>query len=328
MNADYFGAFAVSQSPCILSSMTNLGPLLDLEGNLDRRVDYAAWILPSGVEVKEDELVWWHDFPSKTTPWKYKGPGPRFFEEFLDLADADSKRIAGYARRWGVLSICEEHELPYTHNPQPYPWPPYGSALHRPCGPKGRPPSGPCFEPIAVWRHFSRQMRALLSVAAELREGREGRPEDWEVVYELAAPNQRIFGLEWARKARRIGDSEVLDIQRFQLGMVVDEYLTFSGLRPRFVWECSQTPRLSALSGNMFGALSIQLSLTIQAPRGLAMCSECDSIYAPKIRTRPNVDHYCPSCRALGAPQRNAKRRSRQKRGQASMVQTDFIDGR
>jgi hypothetical protein len=298
--------------------MTNLGPHLDLDGSLDRRVDYTAWILPSGVEVRDDELVWWHDYPSKSTPWKYKAPGARFFEEFLGLADADSKRIASYARQWGVLNICEEHELPYTHNPQPYPWPPYGTALHRPCSPKGRPPSGPCSEPIAVWKHFSRQMRALLAIAAELREGREGRPSDWDVVYEVAEPSQRPFGSGWAKKDRRIGDADVLDIQRFQLGLIVDEHLSFSGLRPRFEWKYSSSPRFSPLSGNMFGALSIQLALTIQAPRGLALCSECGAIYAPNIRTRPNVDHYCPTCRSLGAPQRNAKRRSRRRRSEAA----------
>ncbi len=294
--------------------MTTHGALLDSDGNIGRRVDYSAWILPSGVEVENDNLVWWHDSPTTKTPWSLRGPGARFFEDFIELADAPPHRIAAYARSWGVLGICEEHGLPYTHNPQPYPWPPYGSALHKPCAPKGRPPAGPCSEPIESWRHFSRQMKALLAIAADLQEGRLGRPAVWDVVYALLEPKQRLFGLEQARSGHSVDEAGLRELQRYQVGAVVDEFLYCSGLRPRFEWRPGTPARLVPLAGNTFGALSIQLALAIQAPRGLALCSECAGIYAPKIRPRPNVDHYCPKCRKLGAPQRNAKRRSRQKR--------------
>jgi hypothetical protein len=35
---------------------------------------------------------------------------------FVELSEAKPERIRDFARRWGVLSICE-HDLPASHNP-------------------------------------------------------------------------------------------------------------------------------------------------------------------------------------------------------------------
>lgn len=293
--------------------MTRKVVLADFHGNMERFVEFEPWRVPPEVGVSGDDLVWSLRDPTDPKNFILRKPGPKFLEGFLNLRNGTPNDVATYASRWGVLMICEAHQLPNTHNPMPYPSPPYSSLAWSPCAPRGWPLM-PCYEPTARWKHFARSMDAMLRIAADLRRDVAGNPEQWDVLYEDLEPEQRIFG-SLRPGSGRLKDDEMLDLQKAQLAEVVNEFLYFSGVRPRFRWGFNREAAISMLAGTMLGALAVKLALAIQDTGGLAVCSEaeCGKLYAPTMRPRPNVDNYCPRCRALGIPLRNAKRRERER---------------
>src|SRR5680860_1663918 len=84
------------------------------DGSLERRVSQGGWRAPSVVVLDESkEWLLWGALPEKG-PWtSIKHPKEGMLEEFLELGDADPKRILRYSRKWGVLMRCK-HGLPFT----------------------------------------------------------------------------------------------------------------------------------------------------------------------------------------------------------------------
>jgi hypothetical protein len=163
--------------------------LIDPESaNLGRPIDITPWFAPIGIELKGDRLIW---------QWEKIGPRdqkinsePKILEQFVNLYNAPGERIKDYAKRWGVLRLCE-HLLPLSHNryhppflfrPSTAEWMQRrASEKYLSCEPLGDTWDAG-WEPLETWRQFALLFRTLLNLAASIHLIQPGKPEHWQIV--------------------------------------------------------------------------------------------------------------------------------------------------
>ena len=272
-------------------------------GQLERLLPIGELRVPNHVELEEEGLCWGMDARQPIT----RRPGPPILRDFVRLADGDGPQIRAYARRWGILGICE-HGLPFCHA---------GNEGGMPrCRPLRREDLGWRFdgwEPLERWWHFARQARAMLNLAANLHTDRPGQPEDWQVV--VHHPKQPV---PWWRPS--------VEAEWILLSSVVQEWIRIGDVRPVLARGPTQGRQVefgsSAGGARLFETLACQLLFTMTRVTGVAVCSACAAIYTPRRRPRPDQRRYCRSCRDGGVPQRDAQR-DRQRRRRAALPSTD-----
>jgi hypothetical protein len=92
---------------------------------VERPVATPAWRVPVDLRLDGERLVWRQG--ESEAPWVEPSPG--LLEDFVALREGSLEDVLSYARRWGVLHLCE-HGFPAGH-PALY-WP--GSAVEaHPC---------------------------------------------------------------------------------------------------------------------------------------------------------------------------------------------------
>lgn len=302
--------------------------LTDESGRLVGRAFGASEIsLPRTVEVRGDRLV-----------WAYGGrrihPREGLLDDFVDLTrngEIEAASVESFARRRGVLAMCE-HGLPATHNPSRVGVisDVSGSVAELPsrggCAPLGwkdplksdRYIEQELWEPLAAWSRVSRRTRALLNIAAKLRSGTRGALEDWHLLlggsemFESWARHARPFAT-WDRIDDRLYGSR-LGYERRELTRIVNDWLEIADVRPRLSWTSKGTGLPIEVRG-MFGALAMQLVLTIARTSAIAICSGCGRSFLPKRKPVEGRRRYCDECREQGIPVRDAMadRRRREK---------------
>ena len=95
--------------------------LTDDDDRFERPVSNAPWYVPpdTAIRVVGDMLIW-HEFEGSRRDDRPEGyifgpevsVGRGILQAFLQLRDAGAEKIVTYARRWGVLGLCEQHLLP------------------------------------------------------------------------------------------------------------------------------------------------------------------------------------------------------------------------
>jgi DNA-directed RNA polymerase subunit RPC12/RpoP len=231
--------------------------------------------LPSGVSEPE-----WSDKAARKKlglPY-FDYPSPQLLSGFLKLADASDDQIASFAGRWGPLYLCE-HGCPANHNPGLKKLAPCAST----CGAldDGGDEEG---EPIAGWRSLSRIANAIVRLALELRNGKEGSQEDWRVALQKDGEVGGMLG--GAPEAKMLWDA-------------ANAWVAIARFRPSVgIKERTWVIRFGTDSWNtaLFGALAFQLLLRVTGPQKEWLCSSCGKPYAPKRRPAASRGNYCPSC--------------------------------
>lgn len=262
-------------------------------GHIDRPLVYGRWRVPDAIELRDDRLVWNQGFGDKLAR-----AGAKLLEEFLGLGGQPGERVVAFARRWGVLGICE-HGLPSTHNPPPRP-PRVGTVPMTWCMPM-RADKGWFWEPLDVWQRLSTQFQAVLNLAAQLHQGQLGSTDDWLVLYY----NMDIPVPWWTRKIRA---------DRAVLTGVVNEWASISGIQIVSDWRGEKTPTIGLSGGSLFGALILQLTMAVSRTEGLCVCSGCGTTYVPSRSPRADQRHYCDDCRGRRVPVRDAATDYRRRR--------------
>jgi hypothetical protein len=279
----------------------------------DRPMQSGRLFVPRDIQLDGEFLSWlwvppWASSDDKKVKRRvaYREAKPGMLAGFLRLHSATDIAILGYARRWGVLGLCE-HWLPCSHNQYPY-------GAHdgvRSCLPMlTSPPEGSSFrlrEPLAAWRVWSQKAQALINIGARLNQGKIAGVEDWQALKELPSSP---FGTE--------PFMESVAMARDQLAFELDGWISIGQVRPRISWRKDQARfSLDAVSSgpNLFGLLALNIAVAIAAghgEQGLAVCSACGLSYIPDRRPNPDRRNYCEKCR-LKAARREASRQYRQR---------------
>lgn len=278
-------------------------------------------LVPGDVQL-DGSMIHWAD--SKQAPPRRVIAPHDILQQFLKLADAKPLKIEAFARKWGILGICQ-HALPRTHNV----WrasardsiPLDGDGA--PCEPLGmvadmRGYAGT--EPIEAWQTWSQCARDTLALADAAHSDRKVSPEVW----------RRLFGTTPLDRQ---------DARSLKKGTAsaVQHWLEFGNVRPQFSWGASPIQivysgrdtweplpaavplRMGGRHGTtLFPELAVRMMMTVTRIDALAVCSSCNNPFIPPGR-RPAAGRrrYCETCRKDGAPLRDAKRDSyaRLKRG-------------
>lgn len=245
-------------------------------GGLYRPIVASEWRPPGRVCV-DGEFLLWADLTEAGALPGLMSAGPGMLEGFLHLADAHADVVVQYAQRWGVLSLRGRA----------------GGRFY----PDGRSPSGGLLvDPLDDWRHYSAAMRSILNVAAALHQDKMGDEGDWRVIY--ARSPEALAGQYWGND---------MSDQRFTLQLVITELLAIGRVSPAFTWY-EKGPQVLPVSSSLFGALVVQLMLSVSRSDGLAVCSACAMPYPAERQPDKQRRNYCPSCRGRKVPERHASR--------------------
>jgi hypothetical protein len=248
--------------------------LLQPLDRIDRGFQLAQpWPLPTEIRVEDDLLCYRPWDPAHVKKW-ITAPGIILLTEFLKLADAPAVQIERFARRWGVLGLCDRHLLPLRH-------PQFGDQWEQ------------CLlataEPLETWRHYSKFLRSALDEAEQLKQG--GR---------LKVRNAQ------ARKAldHVIGAADTV-VWNFGCvrPVLVEEHGRFD---IKFGGAGGYTTALAT-------ALTTQFLFSISGAAGrLATCGGCGRLFPPRRRPRAGEASFCASC-GIHAAWRAAQARRRKK---------------
>ncbi len=207
-------------------------------------------------------------------------PAPTdLLEQFLNTKTEDE--LFRFARRFGPLGVFERKGVVHAS-------PADLEHVH-----------GSHFESLNAWRQTRDTFEDMLDMAALAQETK-------------GIAKLRDYGLSPPKTWRTANPRERRVWGPWLLPGLLEEFVRDCRLRPtvRF-WPTQQLVFVDAIGFMGFG-LSLCGALTVQTiaaslGRGFTYCSSCGALYTPTRRPSAGRRHYCPACRAAGAPTRDAK---------------------
>ena len=263
--------------------------------------------VPDNVGLEGEWLKWRSEapYPAGGTT---RAPDPRLLEEFIRIADGPSETILRFARKWGVLRICE-HNLPISHFRFPIPV----TRLTQLCG-RWKKDSW-FLEPLSTWKEVASSALGTLKIAGRLHEKEIGDQDDWKQA--LSWPPRPGLSKPPSRgKTKRFSRDEILEAERGLLAEIVEYWLLLGDVQPRLNWGFTNAaepifkdPEIALRGGGLFGALGTQLALAVAQTKGFAFCTNCGRDFSPEKR-RPSVGRrrYCSRKGCKQASRRDAQR--------------------
>ncbi len=322
----------------------------------------ARVVLPMRVRIHGDQLEW-----SDTDAFG-DGVPPRgsidgaCLRSFVRLADAPSERIAGFARRYGVLYLGERG-LPV--HPDDVPKQRDDSVPPRDHVRVGKFDIHPVWhqEPVDAWRAWSRYVGTVLLLAHELRAGERiiaperrlrsagfepGDPKGWIdddspclerapdgslelselgwTVYQRLWPWRLIRDLDQCRTAAEQRRRLANDVSLWMLPFADYEVaLGWSGPLPQPRLDRPIVDRIvDGAVNNAFTTVAGQLIAAMSTGRNLQQCTVC---FIPYEVQRRRQNNRCPECakvaRSASTQRSKAKRAAKDAAGRAP-VSTPF----
>ncbi len=272
------------------------------------RLPDRVWLGESPTPEREPAILYTYDRHGAGST--FAGPEGRCLDAFIRLDQGPpatfGNRVVEFARRWGPLGSCR-HRKPAAH------YPPCR------CTPLGtNPPHGRAlqpWEPLEAWRRYSRQLRALLLVAARLLNGQAGDAQDWSVI-SSAEPGQSLEIDEYPGvvydeltlppPSDRVGlpalsdQAGRLQAERYEIGLALDVWLRYGAIRVEGGWwEPMVTADVWLRYGGLAGVLAVQLAAALKSPKGLFICTACRTPFTPapgRYRPRRNQRAWCNEC--------------------------------
>ena len=302
--------------------------LVDPEtGQLAPKVPLDALWVPWMVDLTDGDLHF--DWRSG---FSHVQPPSGLLNDFLNAtSDAAILRIAKTYGPLGIYDPNEESRL--VHH---YRGPVHGKLA--------------ALEPLDLWRGLRAEFGTLLSLVAQLREGRQIRDEtcqeleqlgiippeprrgrlidllnqglSLEVDREAVVWNTDVWSALWgwrqqSPESRRAGAASLVRdycmglVRRAGLRPALDLVLHDSGMTVDLVFQDAVTDK-AGVGLSVFGALTVQF-LSVTTGAGFAICSSCGRAYAPKRRPSVGRRRYCPDCGRKAAV-RDAKAADRARR--------------
>ncbi len=279
-----------------------------------------GWRRPSDVRVEGNNLVY-----SARAVRTYLNTDKPFepLQSFLALEGEGSSRIASFARRWGVLGICE-HGLPASHNPG------FNTFIDTPgwnliaqdeyrrnCNPVEQS-SAVWYEPLDAWDFWIRQASMIVRLGADLHVNRPGKSEAWQAMgYK---PESYTGFTAKGQSVRLTAEPKIpslpppIPIGRMLVAQYVNDWLAITGVRPLFFWEDGEPAFCLGSEGvdTLLATLGVQILLLINKSSGYAFCSNCGRPFLLRHRQSVARNIYCdsPHC-GTAAARREAQKRYR-----------------
>ena len=242
----------------------------------------------------------------------------RLFYDFVMLANAPDDRIGAFAKRWGVLGLCQKHGIPMCHhgdNEKTAPATQDVAGLGRVCPPRR---SGADYvETFDDWRKFAIIADRTMTLARQLRQGEPGDPETWQIVYGRQPTAEDRMGtlascftlwLLFADLRPIIGASPGGGALRLWV-------VEYNAVNPRKVMdERGRLYPICGWRGGLFGLLATHLLLTTSGgPRSWAHCSnpDCRNLFVMRRHIPEGRNRFCDDCTGGKVSRRLSKRRLR-----------------
>ena len=269
--------------------------------------------------VKKDGLVLTYKWARLDRSSPAKGS---CLKGFLELATVSDDALPGvvlsFAQQWGPLGICE-HRKPRNHR----------DSADSPCMAISTG-SGLRTEPLEAWRRYSRQLRAILRVAAQLQLDKPGNSQDWGDIEGaepagLAQDDEERWGLGGVARIR--GASRVIQ-ERHVITLAVGQWFRYGEIKLFPQWGTAR----SSLSEHRFeidtayfglpGRLAVDLAAALSSPNGIYQCAGCGKPFTPKEdrKRAHNREKWCDSTECKREQLRRNSRRLYNKRKQQEEV--------
>ncbi|MGO9056952.1 MAG: hypothetical protein ACLQU2_06135 [Candidatus Binataceae bacterium] len=263
-------------------------------GFLDREVLAPRWFVPSGLELKDGRLFY-SPF-ERESGIDVSGDAKRLLLDFVNLATASDDEIFGYARRFGVLGLCGQHNgsagAPIGHSLGFERTGVFPGGPLRACHPRGWPKR--CSEATHQWRTWSNTFGALLRLATALRTGKPGELEDWYRVTPKLKQDPGFLARHrqgfWAGLFDPLKDILDLAPRLLRWGIDAGSRRIEDRLKP----DTMPVLRLVPIShyGALWVALSAELAFAASGSKGWSTCSDCGRMYPVRNKNLK----FCTEC--------------------------------
>jgi predicted RNA-binding Zn-ribbon protein involved in translation (DUF1610 family) len=189
-------------------------------------------------------------------------------------------------------------------------------------------------EPLDAWRYFSRRAHALMNIAAALKRGKRCDRADWLVL----DPIESRIGYCRAELAGYPSELHILASRgltafadhptEIQYAVLSAELTTWLILG-RVGFALAVGPDRSQLeiyyAAGLFGALALQMALTLSRTKSLYTCSGCGVPYVRVQKSpKPGQANFCEACGRKEAV-RQANQRRKQKMAEARRLHSEGV---
>jgi len=256
------------------------GDLLLFDEHGTRRGSFTAEriLAPKGGRIDGQSIV----FSNERNAFYEPEPSLALLGDFIALADGDPRKITQFSRKYSSLGLCA-HGFPSSHL--------LGS------GPacKNNQTKDELWESLAAWQHYAARASALLRLASEVADGRDGPQKDWRLLR-----SRSILG----RKGAPIPKPGDRDWQRQCIAWEIRVWLRQAGARPTITW-LGKTPVFRLTADSLIGIIGVALLSAVLGSGSVVICSACGIPYSPKRKPAAGKNGYCHVC---GKNKRAAKR--------------------
>lgn len=301
----------------------DLAGFSDELGNLGRPVPTSQVIVPEEIWLEDDCIHWRLGNPT------LREISRSMLNQFLRLDSAAS--ILRFAREWGVLALSPKLRSKGSSHGYYLP---------------GRQYMELGVEPVSAWLYYSKRARALLNVAAALKQGKLGDLSDWDEFAIFVGPGSseealkevkaRMEGLDFGlgfSVLNGLGTTEErLQIAQESVSHEIDNWLCcckrekvtpIADFSMRWVHEKQRWDFQIDYHGLLFAAIALQLALVIADADSLFTCSGCGIPYVrPRERKRPKAgcSNYCDRCSSDGTSGKRASQNYLKKKKEARQL--------
>lgn len=279
-----------------------------------------TWITPGKIKIDGNCLAWSDAWRGREVPAEDIA---KLLPAFLELAEVEGDELAAavleYAQRWGALGLCH-HQLPVSHALRINLSNEIGllSCGH---GCSFIPKDNWYVEPLERWQFYARQARAVLALAAQLRELKPDKTYNarctartWEQWKTALVDFPRLL------KTISASGSDKVWHARMALSWAVNRWLGLAQLRPMIWWSVDEPSfRLQSattpvpIGCYLFPALATQLTLIVNGSLDLAACSGCSQPFYLRKGQSLSKRSYCEDC-GIRVARRDALTRHRERK--------------
>jgi hypothetical protein len=199
-------------------------------------------------------------------------------------------KLRDYARKYGVLGLCGEHQAPEGHRVRP-------GEVFGICAPEWGGAPELCRERVDSWRYYAGFFGAVFRLASAIYSETPCDARDWS-----------LLGIDTNTDLNMRGGN------LGALATMINGLLTVAPLQPT-AGGGTIVVRL-ATSNNwsgLFGGLAALLLFAVSKVGGLQTCSSCGGIYRPVRSPVAGRNRYCSECGLRAAWRTASAKRYRKK---------------